>query len=72
MPVCEPQGGAPLEWVKGWEEAQLGSTPMGHKVKVRVAQRLQRETTVPYGWVTERLKMGSRSHVSSLEYGRHE
>ena len=30
----------------GWEEAQLGSTPKGHKVKVRVALRLRLSITL--------------------------
>ena len=52
----------------GWTEAQLGSTPKGHRIKVRVARRLRRETTVTYGWIAERLRMGSRSNASNLVY----
>jgi putative transposase len=52
----------------GWTEERLGSTPKGHQVKMRVALRLRAETTVPYGWIGERLGMGSRSNVSNLVY----
>jgi REP element-mobilizing transposase RayT len=53
-----------------WNEEKLGSTVKGHKVKVRVALRLRAETTVSYGWIAERLKMGSRSNVSNLVYAK--
>ena len=52
----------------GWDEARLGMTPKGHRVKVRVAGRLRRETTVTYQWIAERLGMRSRSHASNLVY----
>jgi hypothetical protein len=55
----------------GWDEARLGSTAKGPPVKVRAALRRRRETTVTYGWIAERLQMGSRSNVSNLVYGRH-
>ena len=51
-----------------WNEAKLWSTPKGHKLKVRVALRLRAETTVSYGWIAERLRMGSRSNASNLVY----
>jgi REP element-mobilizing transposase RayT len=54
----------------GWQEEKLGSTPKGHKLKVRVALRLRAETTVTYGWIADRLKMGSRSNVSNLVYAK--
>jgi len=54
----------------GWEEEKLGSTPKGHKVKLRVALRLRAETTVTHGWLAERLQMGSHSNVSNLVYAK--
>lgn len=51
-----------------WEESRLASTPKGHGVKVRIAMRLRAETTVSYGWIAQRLKMGSRSYASNLVY----
>ena len=54
----------------GWEEARLASSPKGDRVKVRVALRLRRETTVAYEWIARRLRMGSRSSVSNLVYAR--
>jgi hypothetical protein len=53
-----------------WGEGKLGSSPKGHKVKVRMALRLWRATTVSYGWIAERLRMGSRSNVSNLVYAK--
>jgi hypothetical protein len=54
----------------GWEEEKLGSTPKGHKVKVGMALRLRTATTVSYGWMAERLRMGSRSNVPNLVYAK--
>jgi REP element-mobilizing transposase RayT len=54
----------------GWEEGRLGSTAKGHPVKVRVARRLRRETTVSHEWIAGRLRMGSRSHASNLVYAK--
>ena len=53
-----------------WDESKLGSTPKGHRVKVRLALRLRAETTVSYGWMAQRLGMGSRSNVSNLVYAK--
>ena len=54
----------------GWDPARLSSTPKGHKFKVRVALRLRAETTVSYGWIAQRLRMGSRSNTSNLVYAK--
>ncbi|MCU0772105.1 MAG: hypothetical protein MUE94_10120, partial [Verrucomicrobia bacterium] len=54
----------------GWKEEKLGSTAKGHQVKVRMALRLRAETTVSYGWIAERLRMGSRSNASNLVYAK--
>jgi hypothetical protein len=44
--------------------------PKVHEVKVRVALRLRSETTVSYGWIAGRLRMGSRSNASNLVYAK--
>src|SRR5688572_18138773 len=54
----------------GWAEAQLGSTAKGHKLKVRLAVRLRRDTMMPYEWIAARLQMGSRSNASNLVYAK--
>jgi hypothetical protein len=54
----------------GWNQARLGSTPNGHKVKVRVALRLRAETTLTWAWIAQRLRMGSRSNASNLVYAK--
>lgn len=65
--ICQYQA-LPRSRRAGWEKARLDSTAKGHGVKARTAGRLRRETTVSYGWIAERLRMGSRSHVSNLVY----
>jgi REP element-mobilizing transposase RayT len=53
-----------------WDEARLGTTLKGHRIKVRVALRLRAETTVTYEWIAQRLEMGSRSNASNLVYAK--
>jgi hypothetical protein len=67
--ICQYQA-LPRSRRAGWEKARLDSTAKGHGVKARTAVRLQRETTVMYGRMAERLQMGSRSHVSNLVYAK--
>ena len=38
--------------------------------KVRLAQRLRVETTVTLKWIAERLRMGTRGHLTHLLYWR--
>ena len=54
----------------GCAEGRLDSSAKGHSVKVRVATRLGAETMVTYGWIAERLRMGSRSNASNLVYAK--
>ena len=50
----------------GWKERELGLRPKAHKVKIALAQRLRKETTMSLKWIALRLQMGSWSYVSSL------
>ena len=51
-----------------WKEAELDSRPKGDPGKIRIAARLRRETTATFGWIADRLRMGSRSHAQNLVY----
>ena len=52
--------------VAGWAEARLESERKSHPVKVEVARRLRRETTMTLQWIAERLHMGKWTHLSNL------
>ena len=56
----------------GWTEAQLVQRRKGDPVKLAVAVRLRRETTLTMGWIAKRLKMGTRKNVATrLQEARH-
>jgi len=44
----------------------LGLHPKAHNVKIALAQRLRKETTMSLKWIALRLQMGSWSYVSNL------
>ena len=46
----------------------MAETKKGHEFKVRLAMRLRGETTMTWGWIADRLRMGSRSSASNLVY----
>ncbi len=48
----------------GWDAAELGRRRKGDPVKVRLARRLRRETTMTLAWIAARLEMGSASMVT--------
>ncbi len=50
----------------GREERELARRRKGDEEKVRVAQRLRRETTMTLAWTAQRLKVGSWTYVSNL------
>ncbi len=50
----------------GWKAQQLPAERKGHPVKVNLARRLRRETTVPLKWIAENLFMGTWTHVANL------
>jgi hypothetical protein len=50
----------------GWKETELARRRKGDEEKVRVAQRLRRETTMTLAWTAQRLEMGSWTYVSNL------
>jgi len=51
---------------QGWKETELGLRPKGHKVKIAVAKRLRKETTMSLKWIALRLQMGSWTYVFNL------
>jgi len=56
----------------GWTEAQLAPRRKGDPVKLALAVRLRRETTLTMGWIAKRLKMGTRKNVATrLQEARH-
>jgi hypothetical protein len=50
----------------GWREEELARRRKGDRVKVKLAQRLRRETTMSLKWIAGRLQMGSWTYVSNL------
>jgi putative transposase len=51
-----------------WAEAELELKRKGDPVKLRIARRLREETTVTLQWISARLCMGTKSHLSHLLY----
>jgi putative transposase len=51
-----------------WAEPELASRPKGDALKVRIAERLRRETTVTLAWIAERLRMGTKTYLAHLLY----
>jgi REP element-mobilizing transposase RayT len=51
-----------------WDETTLARRRKGDAVKVALAERLQRETTVTLAWIAARLHMGTRSYLAHLLY----
>ena len=49
-----------------WREMDLAIQPKGHRVKIKIAQQLRRQTPMSRQWIADRLKMGSPSYVSNL------
>jgi len=52
----------------GWKEAELERTRKGDPRKVEIALRLRKETTMTLAWITKRLHMGTKTHLSHLLY----
>ena len=50
----------------GWSQGRLETEPKGHPIKVELAKRLRRETTMSLRWIAERLCMGRWTNVSNL------
>jgi hypothetical protein len=49
-----------------WSEADLKTRRKGDLRKVKLAQRLRSQTTMPLSWIAERLNMGSRGYLAWL------
>jgi hypothetical protein len=52
----------------GWDVEELKRRRKGDPQKIRMAQRLRRETTMSFGWIAQQLHMGAAGHVSCLLY----
>ena len=50
----------------GWREKDLALHPKGHQSKVKIARQLREQTPMTYGWIGDRLHMGSASNVCNL------
>ena len=55
---------------RGWTEEELPAMWKGDKVKVMLARRLRRETTMSLKRIARRLHMGSWTYVSNLLHER--
>jgi putative transposase len=53
---------------RGWTEETLVGRRKGDAEKVKIAQRLRRETKVTLAWIAQRLRMGTKTHVAHLLY----
>jgi REP element-mobilizing transposase RayT len=51
-----------------WTEATLEQRRKGDAKKVGIARRLRSETTMTLGWIAERLRMGTKTHLVHLLY----
>ena len=49
---------------------ELGKLPKGHPLKIRIAEKLHRETPMTLRWIATALHMGSWQYVSHLLYLR--
>jgi len=52
----------------GWSERNLEQRRKGDANKIKIAQRLRRETTMTLVWIAERLRMGTKTHLTHLIY----
>ena len=55
---------------RGWQERELAVRRKGDPVKVAIAERLRRETTMTLAWTAHRLQMGTKTHLAHLLYWR--
>jgi hypothetical protein len=51
---------------RGWRESELVLRSKGDRIKIAIARRLRKETTMSLKWIAARLRMGSCSYVFSL------
>jgi REP element-mobilizing transposase RayT len=52
----------------GWKQSDLARRRKGDPVKITLARRLRRETTMPLKWICQRLEMGSWKSVNRRLY----
>jgi putative transposase len=49
---------------RGWEAGELERRHKGDEEKIKVAERLRRETTMTWGWIAARLRMGAPAYAA--------
>ena len=49
----------------GWKTSELQARRKGDPIKVQIAERLRRETTMTWKWIAERLEMGHWRSVAN-------
>jgi hypothetical protein len=54
----------------GWRGAVRERHRKGDRRKVKIARRLQQETTMTLKWIADRLRVGTWTHVSNRLYHR--
>ena len=50
---------------QGWTEVELGQRRRSDPVKLALAARLRRETTLTVGWIARRLALGTRKSAAA-------
>lgn len=51
-----------------WNAESLTTRRKGDPVKIAIARRLRRETTMTLAWIADRLRMGTKTHLAHLLY----
>jgi hypothetical protein len=51
-----------------WTESTLKERKKGDEEKVKIAQRLRKETVMTVAWIARRLQMGSATNVNTMLY----
>lgn len=52
----------------GWVPTELDKRSKGDAVKLAVAMRLRRETTMTLKWISQRLEIGAWTHLNKRLY----
>jgi hypothetical protein len=52
--------------MRRWTTADIGPAPNGDREKLKLAQRLRRESTMTLTWVAQRLNMGAAGSQANL------
>ncbi len=50
----------------GWDRARLRREPKGHPMKIRIAQEIRDQSTMPMKWIAVELSIGSWTYLNKL------